>query len=111
MITSLETDFIPCLCVDRVPGYRLIQLAKGFQGSQLLQHEEDDERPLTRSNLPQPNPKSAARSSKADGEPVVGSTAPIGEVPRELFLYWSLHLHSFICLTKGKVPWLLGGVS
>jgi len=95
-----------------MPGYHITQLAnlKGFQQDlQLLQHEADDKLPPKPSDPLQLNAKSAAWSSKADSELVVGSTPPIGKVLRELFIYWCLHLHSFIFsdMLKGKVPWVI----
>ena len=114
MIRSLEIDVIPCLGDDRVPDYLITQLAKVLQqGSHLLQHEQDDDPPPTPSNPPQPKTKSAARSSKAESEMIVGSTAPIGEISRERFSYWCLDLLFLICsdTSKGKVSWLLGDIS
>ena len=113
MIRSLETDVIPCLGDDRVPDYLITQLAKVFQqGSQLLQHEQDDGHPPTPSNPLQSNTMSAAWSSKTDSETVVGSTARIGEVSRERFSYWCLDLLFLVCsdTLKGKVPRLLGDI-
>ena len=118
LITSLETDVIPCLGDDRVPDYLITQLAKVLQqGSQLLQHEGDEGHPPpTPNSPPRPNAKSAARSGKkgkaADGESVVGSTAPVAEVSRERFSYWCLDLLFFVCSdsSKGKGPVLLDDI-
>ena len=68
---------------------------------------------LMPSNPPQPSTKSTARSSKADSETVVGSTAPIREVSRERFSYWCLDLLFLVCsdTSKGKVPRLVGDIS
>jgi hypothetical protein len=68
---------------------------------------------LMPSNPPQPSTKSTARSSKADIEMVVGSTAPIREVSRERFSYWCLDLLFLVCsdTSKGKVPRLVGDIS
>lgn len=52
----------------------------------MLQREQDYGHSPTPSNLPQPNTRSAARSSKADSA-VVRRTAPIGDVSRERVSY------------------------
>src|SRR5579863_1854405 len=107
LITSLEKDVIPCLGDDRVPDYLIIQLAKVLQhGSQLLQHEQDDDWPPTPMSPPPSNTKPAARKGKADAEMVVGSTVPVREVLRERFSYWCLDLLFLICsdTSKGKSP-------
>jgi hypothetical protein len=116
LITSLETDVIPCLGDGRVPDYLITQLAKVLQqGSQLLQLEGDEGHPPPTPNSPPPRPnaKSPAQSGKnkkgkaaADSEIVVGSTAPVAEVSRERFSYWCLDLLFLICSdsSKGKGP-------
>jgi len=83
-VMSLDTDVIPYLGADHAPDYLITHLAEVLQQySQLLQHEQDDGHPPTRTNPPQPIIKSAAQINKADNETVVSSTAPIGEVSRE----------------------------
>lgn len=95
LISSLETDVIPCLGDDRVPDYLITHLAKVLQqGSQLLLHELDDEYPPTPSSLTRPN-------TKADGEKM-GSTAPVRGVTRERFSYWCLDLLFLICSDTSK---------
>jgi len=114
LIMSLETNVIPCHGVDYVPDCLITHLAKVLQQSSwLLQHEQDDAHPPTRTNPPKPIIKSAARISKNDNETVVGSTAPIGEVLRDRFSYWRLDLLLLTCsgTSKGKVPWVLGDIS
>jgi hypothetical protein len=101
LIASLETDVVPCLGDDRVPDYLITQLAKVLQqGSQLLQHESDEDYP----SLMQPGDISAARGGKADSE-AVGSTVPLPAVLRERFSYWCLDLLFLICsdTVKGRV--------
>jgi hypothetical protein len=105
LITSLETDVVPCLGDDRVPDYLITQLAKILQqGSQLLQHERDEDCPPTPVSPPQSKAKSksAARKGKAEDETVVGSTAPVREVSRERFSYWCLDLLFLICSDTAK---------
>ena len=106
LISSLETDVIPCLGDDRVPDYLITQLAKVLQqGSQLLLNKsDDDEYPSTPSSLTKPDGKSAARGDKADSERM-GSTAPARGVSRERFSYWCLDLLFFICsdTSKGRI--------
>jgi hypothetical protein len=106
LISSLETDVIPCLGDDRVPDYIITQLAKVLQqGSQLLLNEsDDDDYPPTPSSLTRPEGRSAARGDKADSERM-GSTAPSRGVSRERFSYWCLDLLFLICsdTSKGKI--------
>ena len=112
-ITSLEADVIPCLGDNRVHEYLITQLAKVLQrGSQVLQYEQDHGHSPTSGNPPQPNTRSAARSSEADTA-VVGSTAPLGEVSRERFSPWCLNLLFLVCsdTSKGRFPLLLGDIS
>jgi len=102
LISSLETDVIPCLGDDRVPDYLITQLAKVLQqGSQLLLNESDDEYPPS---LTKPDTKSASRAGKADNERM-GSTAPVRGVSRERFSYWCLDLLFLICsdTSKGRI--------
>jgi hypothetical protein len=110
LISSLETDVIPCLGDDRVPDYLITQLAKILQqGSQLLLNEsDDDEYPPTPSSLTKPDGKLAVRSDKADSERM-GSTAPARGVSRERFSYWCLDLLFLICsdTSKGRIYALL----
>jgi hypothetical protein len=70
LISSLETDVIPCLGGDRVPDYLITQLAKVLQqGSQLLLNEsDDDEHPPTPTSLTIRDAKPAARGDKADAK-------------------------------------------
>ncbi|KAI9452204.1 hypothetical protein F5148DRAFT_1237059 [Russula earlei] len=99
LITSLETDVIPCLGDDRVPDYLITQLAKVLQqGSRLLQREADEDNPPTPSSHKQPSIKSTVRGrgSQADDEQV-GSTEPVRTVSRERFSYWCLDLLFLIC--------------
>jgi hypothetical protein len=105
LITSLETDVIPCLGDDRVPDYLITHLAKVLQqGSQLLlQHDQDDDRPPTPISPPQSKKaKSAKWNDKIDAETMVGSTVPVKEVSRERFSYWCLDLLFFICSDTAK---------
>jgi len=84
LITSLETDVIPCVGDDRVPDYPITQLAKVLQqGLWLLQHEPDEDY-LTSTSLTQPG-KSVVRGGKADSE-TMGSTEPVRGVSQERFL-------------------------
>jgi hypothetical protein len=105
LISSLEADVIPCLGGDRVPDYRITQLAKVLQqGSQLLLNEsDDDEYPPTPTSLTIPDAKPAARGDKADGERM-GSTAPTRGVSRERFSYWCLDLLFLICSVCSDTP-------
>lgn len=94
LISSLETDVIPCLGDDRVPDYLITQLAKVLQqGSQLLLHELDDEYPPTPSSPTKPNAKDSER---------MGSTALVRGVTRERFSYWCLDLLFLICSDTSK---------
>lgn len=105
LIASLEMDVVPCLGDDRVPDYLITRLAKVLQqGSQLLQHELDEDYPPTPTSLVQSDDISAAWGGKADNEGV-GSTAPLHAVSRERFSYWCLDLLFLICsdTSKGKV--------
>jgi hypothetical protein len=105
LISSLETDVIPCLGDDRVPDYLITHLAKVLQqGSQLLQHESDDDYPPTPSSLTQDKKSAKKRGSKADNE-IVGSTEPVRPVSRERFSYWCLDLLFLICsdTSKGRI--------
>ena len=106
LITSLETDVVPCLGDDRVPDYLITQLAKILQqGSQLLQDGSSVEHPPTPTSLTHPEIRSAPLSGKAEsGE--VGSTVPLLAVSRERFSYWCLDLLFFICSdsAKGRFP-------
>jgi hypothetical protein len=96
LIASLETDVVPCLGDGRVPDYVITQLAKVLQqGSQLLQHESDEDY-LPTTSLMQASDISAAWDGKADGE-AVGSTVPRPAVSRERFSYWCLDLLFLIC--------------
>jgi hypothetical protein len=101
LITSLETDVIPCLGDDRVPDYLITHLAKVLQqGSQLLlQHEQDEDRPPTPISPPQ---SKKAKSAKVEAETMVGSTVPAKEVSRERFSYWCLDLLFLICSDTAK---------
>ena len=103
LISSLETDVIPCLGDDRVPDYLITQLAKVLQqGSQLLLNEsDDDEYPPTPNSLTRPDGKSATRGEKADSERM-GSTAPARGVSRERFSFWCLDLLFLICSDTSK---------
>ena len=105
LISSLETDVIPCIGDDRVPDYLITQLAKVLQqGSQLLLNESDDEYPPTPSSLTRPSGKSAGQGDKADSERI-GSTALARAVSRERFPYWCLDLLFLICsdTSKGRI--------
>ena len=87
LITSLETDVIPCLNDDHVPDDLIMLLVKVLQqGSQLLQHEQDDSHPPTPSNPPRSDITSAGWNSNANSEMVVGSTAPIEGLEGMFFL-------------------------
>jgi protein MON2 len=113
LISSLETDVIPCLGDDRVPDYLVTRLAKVLQqGSQLLLNESDDEYPPTPSSLTKPDTKYATWGDKADSERM-SSTAPVRGVSRERFSYWCLDLLFLICsdTSKGRVcaPQILPG--
>jgi hypothetical protein len=102
---SLETDVVPCLGDDRVPDYLITQLAKHLQqGSQLLQHESDEDYSPTSLNLMQHGDVSVAWGDKADSE-AVGSTVPLRAVSRERFSYWCLDLLFLICsdTLKGRI--------
>jgi hypothetical protein len=104
LIASLETDVVPCLGDVRVPDYVITQLAKVLQqGSQLLQHESDEDYPPTTSPM-QASDISAAWDGKANSE-VVGNTVPRPAVSRERFSYWCLDLLFLICsdTSKGRV--------
>jgi hypothetical protein len=114
LITSLETDVIPCLGDDRVPDYLITQLAKVLQqGSQLLQHEQDEDLPPTPVSPPQSKSKSKSKSTtrkgkaQADDEAVMGSTAPVREVSRERFSFWCLDLLFLICSDTAKGRFLV----
>ncbi|KAH9049815.1 hypothetical protein EDB83DRAFT_2543167 [Lactarius deliciosus] len=92
LVTSLETDVVPCLGDDRVPDYLITQLAKILQqGSQLLQDGSGEEY----------SPPDMPLGGKADGEEV-GSTVPLLAVSRERFSYWCLDLLFFICSDTAK---------
>ncbi|KAI0300723.1 hypothetical protein B0F90DRAFT_1722805 [Multifurca ochricompacta] len=94
LITSLETDAVPCLGEDRVPDYLIAQVAKVLhQGSQLLQHESEEDYPPTPTSLMPPDGRS---DSKVEHEEV-GSTVSLSAVSRERFSYWCLDLLFFIC--------------
>jgi hypothetical protein len=102
LITSLETDVVPCLGDDRVPDYLITQLAKILQqGSQLLQDESSDEYPTTPTSATHLEVLSPALSGKAESEEV-GSTVPLLAVSRERFSYWCLDLLFFICSDTAK---------
>ena len=105
LITSLETDVVPCLGDDRVPDYLITQLAKILQqGSQLLQDGSGEEYPLTPTSATHPEIRSTTLNSNSENENV-GSTVPLLAVSRERFSYWCLDLLFFICsdTTKGII--------
>jgi hypothetical protein len=105
LIMSLETDVVPCLSDGRVPDYLLTQLAKVLQqGSQLLQHESDEDYSPTPTSLMQRGDVSVVWGDRADSE-AVGSTEPLRAVSRERFSYWCLDLLFLICsdTLKGKI--------
>jgi hypothetical protein len=99
LVTSLETDVVPCIGDECVPDYLITQLAKILQqGSQLLQDGSGEEYPPTPTS---PTHRPTPLSSKAEGEEV-GSTVPLLAVSRERFSYWCLDLLFFICPDTAK---------
>ena len=64
LISSLESDVVPCLSHDLVPDYLITQLAKG-----LTAVNELDDDPPTASGLTKPDGRSTARGDKSSLSP------------------------------------------
>lgn len=77
LITSLQTDVVPCLGDDCIPDYLITQLAKILQkGSQLLQDRSGEAYPPTQLSATPSKIRSTTLSSKAANENI-GSTVPL----------------------------------
>ena len=99
---SLEGDVVPCLGDNHVPASQGLTIRLAGLTAWIARWSL-----ATPSNLPQPNTMSAAQSSSADGETVMGSTDLSGRSRGFLNLLFLIYSDTL----KGKVPWLLGDIS